>query len=362
MPTKDPIRIVVIGNSFASSVQLPALRWVGGNVVTGLAGHDIAKARRVAGEHGIERAPSDWRELLSPAPDLVLVTTPVDLHFEMAKSALAAGAAVLCEKPFTLDGGQAQQLVEAARTAAEYGRGAWIDHELRWSPHVREMKRLVDEGYLGQTWHAETSFYLPTDSYKARPWRWWSQRERGGGILGALGSHLIDLLRFLVGDVREVSCELSTFLNERPDSAGVPRTVTSDDHAELRLAFQNGARGAITTSIAVPSERMFHVQLVGSDAVLRLDEGLVLWAGRYGEPLQVVDVKPELPTNAQYGMPEYGIFSRCLPLFLREVVAAVSEGKSHIDGAATFEDGLAVQRVLDASLRSAAAGGATTSC
>ena len=80
-------------------MQLPALAHIGGNEVVGIAGLDAAKAEATARRWGIQHATCDWRELLDLVPDLVMVTTPVDLHAEMVRASLRSGAAVLCEKP-----------------------------------------------------------------------------------------------------------------------------------------------------------------------------------------------------------------------------------------------------------------------
>lgn len=354
----DPVRIAVVGNSFASRVQLPALRWAGGNRVVGLAGHDADKARATASEWDVPLATGDWRELLELDADLFLLTTPVDLHHEMAAAILETGAALLCEKPFTLNVAEAEDLVRRAE-----GRVAWLDHELRWSPHLRRMRELVHEGWLGEPWHASIEMYLHSDRHRERPWSWWFQAERGGGILGALGSHLVDMLRWQMGEVEAVRAELRTFLHERPDASGTLRPVTADELAHLHLRFANGALGEVVTSIAIPRERSFFLQLTGRDGALRNDGGDTLF-GAHGEAigrLEPLEAEPLL-SCADYGLPEYGIFGRCLPLFLRDVIATLRAGERELPGAATFADGLATQRVLDAARASAAANGGWVDC
>ena len=87
----NPVRIVLFGNSQAEAVQLPALNHIGGNEVVGIAGYDAEKAAATAENWGIGRSTSNWRELLELDPDLVIVTTPVNLHYEMTRAALDAG-------------------------------------------------------------------------------------------------------------------------------------------------------------------------------------------------------------------------------------------------------------------------------
>lgn len=353
----DPVRITLLGNSFAARVQLPALRWAQGSRVVAIAGHDIDKARATARAWGIPHAEGDWRAALEHPSDLVLVTTPVDLHRPMAAAALESGRAVLCEKPFALDAAQAREL---ARRAA--GRPAWVDHELRWSPHLRELRRRLRAGEAGELRHVAVEMLLPPQRHAERPWSWWFDARRGGGVLGAIGSHLVDLLRWCAGEIAEVRASLATYEAERPDARGVRRPVTADEHATLALRFRCGARGSLETSIALPSERFFRLQVVGSEQTLRLVGGDELWAGPTTGALAPVPVVPPLPSCEELGMPEYGLFGRCLPFFLRDVVAAVRDGRSAIEDAATFQDGLATQEVLDAARRSAASRGGWVAC
>ncbi len=352
-----PVRVTILGNSFAARVQLPALRWAAGNRVVALAGHDAEKAQATAREWQIPFATGDWRAALEQDTDLVLVATPVDLHRPMALAALERGAAVLCEKPFALDAGEARTLV--ARAA---GRPAWIDHELRWSPHLRELRRRLQSGAAGEPRHVAIEMFLPPANHAERPWSWWFDARRGGGVLGALGSHLIDLLRWILGEISEVRASLAHFQDERRDGAGALREVTADDYAALALRFRNGCLGTLETSIAIPSERFFRLQVTGSEETLRVVKGDELWAGPSTGTLAPVAVQPPLPTCAELGLPEYGIFGRCLPLFLRDLVAAVGEQRGACDGAATFQDGLATQQVLDAARASAASRGGWVAC
>jgi len=294
----EPVRVAILGNSFATKVQLPALRWAGANHVVGIAGRDREKARRTAEDWDIGAATDDWRELLELAPDLVLVSTPVALHKEMTLAALDAGAAVLCEKPFALDAGEGEEMLAAATASV---RGAWIDHQLRWSPHVRAMRRLTGDGALGEPLHARVEMLLSTTGFRARPWSWWFDAEQGGGMLGAIGSHLVDQVRYLFGEIEAVRCELRTFRPERPDAAGKLHAVTADEFVSLSLRFANGALGEVVCSFAVPDARDAYLQLTGSEGALRLVDGLELSLAHGGEEFEPVAVEPPL-TSTEYGM------------------------------------------------------------
>ena len=207
------------------------------------------------------------------------------------------------------------------------------------------------EGFVGPPWHAAIEMNLVNPAYRSRPYSWWFDAARGGGMLGALGSHLVDLLRWTLGEVTRVEAELATFVERREDAQGTPRKVTADEHVAMRLRFENGALGRLATSAVVAGERRFFFQVTGSEGSLRLVEGEELCASRPGEPWRPVEVEP-LPSAEELGMPEYSLFGRCLPFFLRDLLASVRSA-SALEGGADFADGLAVQRVLDAARRSA---------
>lgn len=349
----DPVRVVVLGNSFASKAQLPALRWAGGNEVVAIAGADGAKARQTADAWGIERDTDAWQSALEEPCDLVLVTTPVHLHAPMVRATLeGTQAAVLCEKPFALDAGEAQQLAKLGA-----GRLCLLDHQLRWSPWRRTLRSLVRDGYLGELWHGRVEMsFGPTPN--DRPYGWWYDSQRGGGILGAIGSHLLDGLQRDLGPVASVRARLATYVPERTDTDGTPRAVTADEHATLWLRMANGGEIEVEANCMATGGFRSSVEYVGSAGALRLEGETRLLGAPHGRELVPLAIEGDAPpTPEELGTPDRGIFQRVLPLYLRDVVSAVKQGAKELDGAATFVDGVDTMRVIDAARRSAASGG-----
>lgn len=341
-----PVRIALVGNSFASRVQLPALAWVGGNEVVGLAGADGKKASRVAAEWSIPHATDDWRGLCALDVDLFIVTTPVDLHHPMVTALLATRAAILCEKPFTLNASEAEELVVAAE-----GRLALLDHQLRWSPWRRRLRELVRDGAIGAVWSARTQMLFGSDQRLNAPYSWWYDAERGGGILGAIASHMLDALQFDLGGIASVRATLDTYVPTRCAADGSQRTVTADEHARLWLRLQNGVTASLETNIMAPGSTGSLVEYIGSAGTLRLEQEERLVLTRHGREPEEIDV-PRPATFEELKIPKAGIYERLLPLYLRDVVAAVAAGHKAVEHAATFADGLVTMRVLDAARRS----------
>jgi predicted dehydrogenase len=342
----QPVRVALIGNSFAAKVQLPALRWAGGNEVVGIAGADAAKARATAEAWSIPHATGDWRELLELAPDLVIITTPVDLHAPMVRAVLGTDAAILCEKPFALNAAEAEELTNGAQ-----GRLALLDHQLRWSPLRRGLRALVAEGTLGDVWSGRAQMHFGSPQRIDAPWSWWYDAARGGGALGAILSHMLDALTHDLGPVEAVCARLVTYRKERDDQ-GTPRPVTADEHATLWLRMASGAEMELDTNLMAPGSTGSMIEYVGSRATARVEAEERLLLVPHGAEPQRIEVE-STPTHIELGMPDMGPFARMLPLFLRDVVRAVRAGESQLPGAATFADGLATMRVLDAARRSA---------
>ncbi len=243
------VRVGVIGTGFARRVQLPGLRLVPGAVVTAVASRDRARAAAVAREFDIAHAFGSGEELArSGDVDLVIVSSTPDAHARHAIAALEAGKHVLCEKPMALTAREAEQMVEVAERSPGCAR---IDHELRYEPNRRRARELIGAGGIGPVLHLELVVsYLRGDGRPQAceaPWSWWHDAARGGGILGAVGSHLIDLCRFwTAGDVVEVSGRVATFVPERRDEHGVARAVTADDFASFVMRLASGAVATIT--------------------------------------------------------------------------------------------------------------------
>jgi predicted dehydrogenase len=175
----------------------------------------------------------------------------------------------------------------------------------------------------------------------------------GGGTLGAIGSHAVDSFRWLLdAEVSEVCCVLSTHVAERPEKTnGKMRSVTSDDTVRMLFRFAEssltkGATGAASLSVVESGKLQNQLEVYGSSGALMVEETGELWHSPAGSgawrPVEV-DQDAVAP-----GMRE-GSWSRGFTVFSCAIVAALSEGRKSVEGAAAFADGLRVQLVLDAA-------------
>jgi predicted dehydrogenase len=337
-------RIGIIGTGWGTRTQVPAFRSAGLEVAA-VAGHDVEKTRRIAAELGL-KAFSDWRELVASEIDLISVVTPPAAHREMAIAVLEAGKHLICEKPTALDAGQAEEIAAVGRGRPQ--QFAIIDHELRFLPSWRAARERIVE--LGGIRHAEVRYSSPGRGDRTRAWNWWSDAAQGGGVWGAVGSHYIDGLRYFLGEIEQVQAMLDTIIVERP-SQNTAQRVTSDDFAAVHVHLAGGIPAVLTFSAVAGADEPAAITLHGENGAFRLTGEELLVARRGGRFVRDESVSrdlQQLPGNTAGGA--FGTGTVHLGHALR---AALDRGdRGALSPAATLDDGLAQQRVLDAARRS----------
>ncbi|HEX8423875.1 MAG TPA: Gfo/Idh/MocA family oxidoreductase, partial [Pyrinomonadaceae bacterium] len=305
----------------------------------------------------------DWREVVDHADvDLVSIVTPPSTHLEMTLYALSRGKAVLCEKPMALNAAETAQMCRAAEAAGVF---ACIDHELRFLDGRRLMREMLRAGEIGRVRHACVTYRADSRAGAERAWDWWSDAAMGGGALGAIGSHIVDGLHWLLGaQVSRVFCQLSTHITARPaggEGGGEMLPVTTDDAASLILNFDGGdllaatgATASASMSFVEAGEPLHRLEIFGERGALRVEGDGELWhaemnAGAWRR------VEIGRGQTVARGMQDNG-WSRGFTRFAQEIVGALLEGRSTVAEAATFADGHRTQLVLDAARRAHASG------
>jgi len=341
------LRIGIIGAGFARRVQLPGLRLVPGVKPVAIASRQRTNAEAVAREFEIPIVLDDGVALArSPDVDLVIISSTPPSHAEYAIAALEAGKHVLCEKPMALDVTEARRMVDAAERRRQV---AWMDHELRYEPNRRKARELIRAGAIGEVRHLELTLkpYLRGDGRpqtSAAPWTWWYDRSQGGGILGAVGSHLIDLCRFWTGqEVSHVAGLVQTFVRERRDAAGAARAVTADELASGVLTLGDGVVATVTLSAVAYHGAGHLAQITGSEGTLLLTGETKLEIGKPGGPLEDISASDDLVGQTTVN----NMWARSFVRLMRDLAGVVT-GREPDGEPAGFRDGWQIQRVLDA--------------
>jgi predicted dehydrogenase len=347
------VRIGIIGAGFARTTQIPGFKNCEHAQVVAINSARREHAEEVAREFDIPNVESEWRALVARDDvDLVSIVTPVVTHCDMTLAAIAHGKAVLCEKPMAMNADEARRMTESARDA---GVLALIDHELRFLPGRQALHETLRHGEIGKVRHVQLTFRSDSRADLDRSWNWWSDVTKGGGTLGAIGSHVIDGFRWLLNtEVAEVFCNLVTHVHERKDDAGEKRAVTTDDEANLLLRFADGestegATANVSLSMVEAGASGHLLEIFGSRGALKVDGNGHMSSAKIGDGdwTSVETDRGELAP----GMTE-GSWSRGFTAFSEQIVDAVREGRTTVPGAATFEDGYRTQLVLDAARRS----------
>ena len=213
-----------------------------------LADADAERAQHCASAWGFERAHGDWQQLIAdPGVDLIAITTPNHLHFPMAMAAIAAGKAVYCEKPLAVSLEQADEMRLAAKAAGVVTR---VGYNYQHNPMLVLAREMIERGELGRLISFQGEFSEDFMADPALPWSWRCEPSHAGGALADLGSHLLAMARYLVGDIEAVCADSQTVHPRRPASHhnSELRSILVDDQTHALLRFSNGARGTFSSS------------------------------------------------------------------------------------------------------------------
>ena len=362
------INVGLIGYGFMGKVHSNAYRQVkaffDGRVeprMKILCGRTAEAVKKAAGRYGWEESCTDWREVISRNDvDLIDISTPGDSHHPIALAAAEAGKVVLCEKPLANTLPQAEEMFRAVTRA---GVLHMICHNYRKVPAVVLARRLIADGRLGRIYHFRGTYlqdWLVAPEYP-RVWRL-DKNQAGSGTLGDILSHSLDLARYLVGEINEVSGSLETFIRQRPlpDRPHERAPVTVDDAAAALVRFANGATGTLEASRLASGRKAYNrFEINGSLGSIvfnleRLNELEVFFnddpAGTQGFRTILVS-ENEHPFFQAWWPPGHIIgWEHTFTHLIWELMEAIADDRLPRPN---FEDGLRNQRVLDAIERSA---------
>ncbi len=345
------IGIGFIGTGFARKVQIPCFAECENAEIVSVASANLANAESTAREFNIPHFTGDWRETVAnKGVDLVCITTPPNLHFEQTLFAIELGKHILCEKPMAMNVKEAQIMTEKAR---EKNILALIDHEMRFQSGRQKAFEILRGGEIGKIRHAKYNFRNASRGDADLPWNWWSDKTVGGGALGAIASHIIDsFLWFLGADISQVFCQLQTHIKQRKDAkTGDLREVTSDDEVNMIVRFAENklttdATGMVSISMVEYPKYENYIEFFGTSGAIRIDYLGEISLAKKGE-------NDWTKLETEIGKSPKGIFDSGYPSafmsFAPKIIEAIVNGETEIKHAATFADGLRIQKVLDAA-------------
>ncbi|PKH26711.1 oxidoreductase [Enterobacterales bacterium CwR94] len=248
-----------------------------------LADQNQALAEANAAKFGAEKAYGDWRELVNdPLIDVVDITSPNHLHYEMAMAAIAAGKHVYCEKPLAVSEQQAREMTAAARLKGVKTMVAFNNIK---TPAALLAKKIIERGDIGTPVRFRGTFDQGFYNDPMLPWSWRCSKTLGGsGALGDLGAHTLSVAQFLMGGIRQVTANAQTCMKTRPvpqsdagyaskvDAGAEWRDVENDDQVQCLVNFDSGASGVVEAS-RIAAGRIFGVywEVSGTEGTLYMD-------------------------------------------------------------------------------------------
>ena len=274
----DSLTVAVLGTGRMAGIHLAALAelrdrglQVDGRRVSiepAVYGRDTEKVRAIAAQHRVARTSTRLEEL-TDASDVDVVDNCLvnSEHFGPLMRAIDSGKHVFTEKPLTIDLGEAERLLAAARKAGvQHG----VIQNMRFNPGPRKAGQLIEEGFVGRIFSADVLFgYMVPQTVVNRPTWFYKKEEAGGGIIEDMMAHFFDLLRHLVGPIDAVYAATGIAWDTRREPDGTPFTVEVEDLASVSIRFGNGVIGNCFASwVRRKHEEVPEFQIDGEDGSL----------------------------------------------------------------------------------------------
>lgn len=334
-------RVGIAGAGFGVKAHLPALLAHPNFHVVALA--SPSSAARIAADRGIPHAFTSCAEMVAGCElDAVIVASPPFAHHDDVMAALAAHKHVICEKPFALNLAQAQAMVDAARKA---GSVCGLSHEFRFVPQRQALKELVVNGHLAPLRDVEIT-HLATwlrDDEHDRVRGWWFKRECGGGLAGALLSHVIDSATWTIGrPPKHATGILRTANPQRSDGDGA-FISTVDDGAFALVDYGDGCIARLTVD-ATTTVDSFTFAVHGENRTAVASGPSIAEMTLFSvdsEETNELDCKPSRYAKFQSINPNVPLLMDLYDEFVKQI----ETGSSALP---TFEEALETQRVLEA--------------
>lgn len=365
--TAAPLRFAMVGHAFMGRAHSNAMRQVGrffdlprAVVPQVVVGRELARAHAAAQQFGFLEASADLDAVLARDDiDVVDVATPNDSHYAIAMAALRAGKHVLCEKPLAMTLVQAKEMAAFAKKAKRRV-GLW--HNYRRAPATALAARMIARGDLGAIRQVRAVYLQDwlADATVPASWRT-SKKTCGSGAHGDLNAHLIDLTRALTGLEFESVCGVQqTFTKQRPDGSGKGKAKVDVDDAFCFLArFRGGAIGTYEATRTAPGRKNHNrIEISGEKGSIAWNlermnelEVFLLDEPRDAQGFRTVMCMDAVHPYARNWWPDGHTvgYEHTFVHHLADFVTALCSGEPFAPG---FDDGVAVQAVLEAALQS----------
>jgi len=313
------VRVGVIGTGFGARVVAPVFDELEGcELVQVVTPRDIQAVRALCASNDV---------------DLISIHSPPFLHLDHVTQAIAGGHAVACDKPFGTSAEEARAMVALATDA---GVVNVVNFEFRFDAKHQMVRSLLEEGAIGDALHFQSTMFTSLSRTPLRPYGWLFDAERGGGWIGAFGSHVIDFALWTFGEVDAATAFRQTTIRQRPDADGALHECSAEDGFAATLRSSTGVTTVIDTSVAAPVELPQRMLVVGT-------KGTIETEGDHLLVLQTEDgIRQELDPNPHGG----DVYKMPMQRWAEAVRDAVLRGEV-LGDLASFADGAACAEVME---------------
>ncbi|MBA3447279.1 MAG: Gfo/Idh/MocA family oxidoreductase [Pseudaminobacter sp.] len=321
-----------------------------------LADADLDLAAAKAGQFGFQNASGDWRDVIADAEvDVVSITTPNRFHAEMAIAALRAGKHVWCEKPMAPKLAEAEAMLEAARAS---GRIAILGYNYIQNPAIRQIKKLLDDGAIGAVNHVRIEMDEDFMADLEAPFQQRHEASNGHGALDDFAVHPLSLISTLFGGVARVMCDMAKPYPTRKTGDG-DRPVEVFDIATILMRLQNGASGLVAVNrTAWGRKGRIALQIFGAKGSILYDQERMNEFQLYstsdqpaGQGFRTILTGSHHPPYDRF-IPAPGHSLGFNELKIIECRQLIGRMRGEDSVAIDFEQGVAIERAIDAMARS----------
>lgn len=330
--------------------------------IVGVAETNQEAAQHAASELGCPVWTADYRELLARDDiEVIDCSAPNNRHEQIIIDTAKAGKHIYCEKPLALNVAQGQRMVAAANRA---GVKTQMNFNFRYYPAVIRARQLIEAGFVGRVFSFRGCFYRSSYINPDKPMSWRLRKDiAGAGALFDLGSHIIDLIYYLLGDFRSVLATVDTLIKERPVAPGATEKapVDVDDIVLMQVRLADGVLGSVEISrMGTGAANDMKVEIFGDKGALRFSADDPSW-------LEVYDVKDaeqalgdlggfrKVQTIGRYAgqkAPDWSMSPGFVRTFAESQYQFLKAVSDNLPTSPTLADGLHIQEVMEAALRS----------
>jgi predicted dehydrogenase len=313
--------------------------------LVGVATAHTESARKAQLQGDFACSTDDWRKLIERDDvHIINICSPNLEHTEQLLAAMAHGKHIYCDKPLVIGADDLERIETALQTYRGIGQ---MTLQYRFYPATLRAKQLIEEGFLGEVVRFRAS-YLHSGNIDARRQMGWKlSRAAGGGVLQDLGSHIVDLMDYLIGPLHSVLAETQILYKQRQDAQGNLVDVDGEDQAVMLVKLSNNALGTIeATKIATGAEDELSFEINGTRGAIRFN----LMEPNY---LEAYDLRaPETPLGGERGWRKIACVQRYeKPAGIQTPKASIGWLRGHDHCLYTFLDAIATGEHAEPSLQ-----------